>query len=372
METTIDLSRPMRLTVTAPTTITDVVLGRNLLAGLCGHLEKYRTAHMLIIADENVATLYGNSLCDKLRRDNYETDILTIPSGENSKTLDTLIQLYAACESMRICRRDVVIALGGGMIGDVAGMLAATYLRGLEYLQIPTSLVSMVTACIGGKTGVNFMSHKNLIGAFKQPSLVVIDLETIQTLPPIEFLSGLGELVTIGVLGAPEIFQSLETGKLNPLDSRLDQLVISAIRLKSRIVEADPFDRLGIRIKLNLGHTFGHALESLSNFTLPHGIAVAVGLYIASRLAMALRLCSSSMVERIRRTLIALKLPVSLKGYRSKDVIEVMQNDKKRNGGLLRWVLPVAIGEVITVDQDQVPSGLVEGLLDELVWEGES
>jgi 3-dehydroquinate synthase len=343
------------------------VLGRGLLARGADLLSDYRAARLLLVADAHVAPLYALPLRDTLAQAGYTASVLTIPAGEHAKTLDTLIDLYTACQELQVERGDVVIAVGGGVAGDVAGMLAGTYLRGLEFVQVPTSLVAQVTASIGGKVGVNFGGAKNQIGLFNQPSLVLIDLDTLDTLPKLEFQSGLGELITVGVLGAPALFEALEARGA----ADLGELIMAAIQCKSAIVEADPFERLGSRARLNLGHTFGHALEQLSDFALPHGLAVAVGLHIASRLASALGLCAPSLADRVERTLLALDLPVALTGYSPEQMLQAMHSDKKRSHGQLRWVLPQALGQVRLVEEPEVPVALLEEVLRAIVWAGE-
>lgn len=357
----------IQMTVSSESSST-VLLGRGLLARASDFLQRHRSRQLLVISDEQVMPLYGTRLFETLKSDGYEVARTTIPVGEAAKSLDTLADLYDTCLSKRIERGDVIVAVGGGVVGDTAGMVAGTYLRGLELVQVPTSLVAIITASIGGKVGVNFKNHKNLIGAFKHPSLVLADTKTLSTLPPLEFRSGLGELITVGVLGAPEIFLSLESKGLTDLEL----LMAAAIRCKQSIVEADPYDQLGIRAKLNLGHTFGHALETLSGFTLPHGLAVAVGLHIATTIAASLKICSDDLPDRIRRTLASLDLPTTLSGYRPEDVIQAMQSDKKRGQGQLRWVLPKSIGDVEIVEETQVPLTLLKDVLGSLVWRGEA
>jgi 3-dehydroquinate synthase len=366
MISTVSAAHSIEVTVSSESNTT-VLLGRGLLASASDCLQRYRSRQLLLISDEHVMPLYGNTLLDELKSNGYEVAHSTIPAGEAAKSLDTLAYLYDVCLSKRIERGDVIVAAGGGAVGDTAGMLAATYLRGLELVQVPTTLVAIITASIGGKVGVNFKHHKNLIGAFKHPSLILADTETLSTLPQLEFRSGLGELITVGVLGAPEIFLALESKGL--LD--FEPLMAGAIRCKKSIVEADPYDQLGIRAKLNLGHTFGHALETLSNFTLPHGLAVAVGLHIATTLAASLKICAADLPDRIRRALVSLDLPTTLNGYRSDDVIEAMQSDKKRGQGQLRWVLPKSIGDVVLVEESQVPLTLLRDVLEALVWRGD-
>jgi 3-dehydroquinate synthase len=347
---------------------TRLVLGAGVLSESSEYLNAYRHVRLLLVSDSNVASLYARPLRCRLEEAGYEIRLLEIPAGEGSKTLDTLIGLYRSCSALQVERSDVVIALGGGVVGDVAGMLAGTYLRGLELIQVPTSLVSMVTASVGGKAGVNFDDDKNSIGVFKHPSLVLADTDTLSTLPEVEFRSGLGELVTVGVLGAPGIIEQLESSGL----TALTQMIAEAIKCKSEIVRADPFDTLGIRAQLNLGHTFGHALEKLSGFTLPHGLAVAAGLCIACRLAVSLGLCPKEVSERVHSLLTKLNLPVAVRGYSPEQMLLAMRGDKKRRAGRLRFVLPTALGEVVLLSEEHIPAPLLEEALRVSSGEGEA
>lgn len=338
---------------------TELVLGAGVLSRAGDYLHAYRHVRLLLVSDSNVAPIYAGPLRDTLAQAGYDASLLEIQAGEENKTLDTLIRLYEGCTALQVERSDVVIAVGGGVVGDVAGMLAGTYLRGIEFIQAPTSLVSMVTASVGGKAGVNFGSNKNMIGLFKHPSIVLADTDALRTLPEIEFRSGLGELVTVGVLGAPQIIEQLESSGLESLT----QMVATAIKCKSEIVKADPLDHLGIRAQLNLGHTFGHALEKLSGFTLPHGLAVAVGLGLACRLAVSLGICKTEVSERVHRLLRTLNLPVAVSGYSPQQILLAMRADKKRQYGRLQFVLPKAVGEVVLVSEDQIPHQLLEEAL---------
>ena len=362
----VETTQRIALKTAAEETATEVLLGPGVLSAAPSHLSRYAASRLVLVADENVAPLYGEQLRDRLARGGFRADLLRVAAGEEAKTLETLARLYAGLHDAGVERDDVVVAVGGGVVGDVAGMLAATYLRGLTLIQVPTSLVAIITASVGGKVGVNFMSHKNLIGCFKQPALVLADTDTLRTLPPVEFRSGLGELLTVGVLGAPRIFLALEAEGARDLLP----LMAEAVRCKAAVIEADPYNRLGIRAKLNLGHTFGHAFETLSGFTLPHGLAVGVGLHVAARLAAQLKMCPPGLPGRIRRVLTSLGLPAELNGYAASDVVEAMRHDKKRAGGRLRWVLPTALGEVALVGEERVPSALLEEVLTELVGRG--
>jgi 3-dehydroquinate synthetase len=359
-------ARPTRIAFKAGAASTELVLGSGLLHEACDLLGGFGGRRLLLVSDVRVAPLYAVPLRERLRGGGFDAELLIMPEGEGAKSLETLADLYAGCQSLGVERDDVVIAVGGGVVGDVAGMLAGTYLRGLDFVQVPTSLVSMVSASLGGKVGLNFGGYKNQLGLFKHPALVLADVATLRTLPEVEFLSGMGELTTVGVLGAPEIFEALEADAA----ADLSPLISAALRYKAEVVAADPEDRLGIRARLNLGHTFGHALEELSDHTLAHGLAVAVGLCVATRLASGLGICPSALYERVRGLLTKLGLPTSLKGYAPDEVVKIMRGDKKRAGGRLRFVLPRALGDVVIVGEEEVRPALLEKTLRELLWEG--
>lgn len=358
-------AQPARLVFKAGAASTAILLGNGLLAEACHLLSSFGGRRMLLVSDGRVAPLYATPLRERLRGGGFDAETLVMPDGEGAKSIETLTELYARCQSMGVERDDVVVAVGGGVVGDVAGMLAGTYLRGLDFVQVPTSLVSMVSASLGGKVGLNFGGYKNQVGLFKHPALVLADVATLRTLPERERLSGMGELTTVGVLGAPEIFEALEADAATDLLP----LIVAAVRCKGEVVAADPEDRLGIRMRLNLGHTFGHALEQLSGHALAHGLAVAAGLCVAARLASELGICPEALYQRIRSLLTRLGLPTALKGYPPDEVIKTMRGDKKRAGGRLRFVLPRALGEVDIVSEDDVQPDLLEKILRELLWE---
>lgn len=343
---------------------TEIIFGRGVLKELPVYLSNYSDRQVVIVSDEAVAELHAATLLQSLVNAGFKAQLLTIPAGEKSKTLETMVNLYGACHDLHVGRSDLILGVGGGVVGDVAAMLAGTYLRGLDVIQIPTTLLAMASSSFGGKGGVNFRGYKSLIGMFKHPLLVLADPDVLDTLPPVEFRSGLGELINVGVLGAPEIFEALESDGIRGLEN----LIIAAIRCKMKFIEADPYDRLDIRAKLHLGHNFGHALEKLSGFTLPHGIAVSVGLHIASQLAARMELCPPSLPERVRHTLLSIDLPATLNGYEPEQVIAAMR--KKAPRGRLRVILPTTLGEVTFVDEEQIPLDVLRGLLKTLVLEG--
>jgi 3-dehydroquinate synthase len=269
-----------------------------------------------------------------------------VPDGEASKTLGTVRGLYDSFVDAGLDRHGAVSALGGGVVGDMAGFAAATYLRGVPFVQLPTSLLAMVDSSVGGKVAVDHPRGKNLIGAFKQPRLVIADLETLDTLPEAELGNGLAETVKAGLLGDAALFLQIEERGPAPLS----WIIGRALRVKVGVVEDDPYEQ-GQRAILNLGHTFGHALELLSNYTLSHGGAVSVGLVAAARLSVRLGFCEPDVAPRVEGVLARLGLPTTYRGYTPTQIWQAMATDKKRRDGSLRFILFRAIGDVFVTDQ---------------------
>jgi shikimate kinase/3-dehydroquinate synthase len=314
-----------------------------------------------IISDSTVAPLYAQRVAAALERAaaaptgaaGLATPLLaTMPAGETHKTLSTVTDLYAQMLAGQLDRGALVLALGGGVVGDVAGFAAATYMRGLALVQLPTTLLAMVDSSVGGKTGVDLPIGKNLVGAFKQPELVVVDPSVLSTLPTAEVRAGLAEIVKAGVIGDPTLFERLDQGRLDDVA----WLIQKAVAVKIEVVQSDPFEQ-GRRAVLNLGHTFGHALEMLSDFQLRHGEAVAIGMVTAARLAVRLGRCQIETATRIETTLCRLGLPTTLPGYPPEAIWAAMASDKKKQGNRLRFILPTAIGRVEIYDD--VPRSVV-------------
>jgi 3-dehydroquinate synthetase len=235
----------------------------------------------------------------------------------------------------------------------MAGFAAATYLRGVPFVQVPTTLLSMVDASVGGKTGVDMPQGKNLVGAFKQPQAVMMDAGVLTSLPAAEFRSGLAEVIKHGVIGDPDLFVQLE--EYGP--TSMTQLMADAVRVKVRIVEEDPFEQ-GCRALLNLGHTFGHAIELVSNFHVRHGEGVALGLVASARMAAALGHCAPALADRITGVVDRLGLPTWLSGYDADSIVAAMDHDKKRTGKTLRFVIPHDLGDVVIIDDPGRPQVL--------------
>ncbi len=300
---------------------------------------------LAVVSDSNVAPLYAAALLDDLRREGYEVTLLTIPAGEEHKTLETVRSLWQGFLEAGLDRRSTVVALGGGVVGDLAGFAAATFMRGVAWVCLPTSLLAMVDASLGGKTGFDLPQGKNLIGAFHPPRLVLADATTLDTLPEAELRGGLAEVVKHGVIGDPELFRLCADG-YEAVRANLAEIVRRAMAVKIRIIEADPFEH-GERAALNLGHTVGHALEAASEYRLRHGEAIAIGMVVEARLAERLGLARPGLATQLARVLQGLGLPVEIPEELSLQAIRnAMQYDKKKTAGVVRFSLPLEIGKV--------------------------
>lgn len=363
------------ITVTHPGGSYPIYLGEGALAQTGQWLAElgYR-GRCAVITNEVVGHHHAEPLLRSLREAEFEPACLYTPDGEAFKTLATVADLYNQLIEAKLDRRSPIIALGGGVLGDTAGFAAATYLRGVPFVQIPTTLLSMVDASVGGKVGVDLPQGKNMVGAFKQPEMVVIDPGVLATLPGPEFRAGLAEVVKHGIIDAPALFEALEEGSRgaeeqgsggeNPSPRfailHPSSFLYEAVMVKVRVVQKDPFEQ-GWRAVLNLGHTFGHAFERLSNFELRHGEGVAIGLACAARLSTRLGYCPAETTARIIMLLQKLGLPTQPPAYPPAEVWAAMGSDKKRQGTALRFILPRAIGEVGIFDN--VEQADVEAIL---------
>ncbi len=343
------------ITVAHPAGSYPIYLGEGALAQTGSRLaELGYKGRCAVVTNEPVGRHHAEPLLASLHRAGFEPVRLIIPDGESFKTLATVADLYPQLVEVKLDRRSPIIALGGGVLGDTVGFAAATYLRGVPFVQIPTTLLAVADASVGGKVGVDLPQGKNLVGAFKQPEMVVIDPGVLVTLPPAEFRAGLAEVVKSGIIGSPELFKALE--ERSRAETDLSSLLLTPysllpqiIGVKVRVVQEDPFEQ-GRRAVLNLGHTFGHAFERLANFELRHGEGVAMGLVCAARLATRLGYCSAEASERIIVLLDRLGLPTQAPAYPPAEVWAAMGADKKRQGNTLRFILPRAIGEVDIFD----------------------
>jgi 3-dehydroquinate synthase len=330
-----------------PTGAYDLLVGEGLLAHAGPLLARrgLKPGALAVVSNPVVAESCWPTLRDALEASGFTPSLCLVPEGEQHKSLATAATLYEHFAHMRLDRAGGVLALGGGVIGDLAGFAAATWMRGVAFVQAPTTLLSMVDASVGGKTGVDLPQGKNLVGAFKQPQAVIMDTATLATLPAAEFRSGLAEVVKHGIIGAPALFEALESHG----PTSLTHLVIDAVRVKVDVVQEDPFEQ-GRRALLNLGHTFGHAIEQASGYRLRHGEAVAVGMTAAAHMAAAIGLCPPALAARIPALLERLGLPTRTATLPRAELLALMGLDKKRAGKTLRFVLPAALGDCRLVD----------------------
>ena len=310
---------------------------------------------ILVVSNVDVATPYGSRCLTSLEQAGFQATLLTIPAGEEQKTLTTFSTILDAAKDEGLERQSLMLALGGGIVGDMTGFAAACWLRGIGVIQVPTTLLAMVDAAIGGKTGVNHPGGKNLIGAFHQPRLVLIDPDTLQTLPTREFRAGLAEVIKYGVIGDSELFELLERSVSfdNPLSISTELLATMLERsaqAKALVVAADEKEG-GQRAILNYGHTFGHVVETLTGYgTWLHGEAVAIGMVAVAALAVQRGVMAQTDAERQTRLIQSAGLPSQWPDLDPDCVLKTLQGDKKVRDGRLRFVLPSSIGVVSIVD----------------------
>ncbi|MDR4506707.1 MAG: 3-dehydroquinate synthase [Candidatus Brocadiaceae bacterium] len=306
----------------------------------------------LLITDKNMESLYGRIVTDSLVRNKFDVRSISLMPGEEQKTIETALTLYDACFDHRLDRGSLVVALGGGVVGDISGYIAATFMRGIPFVQIPTSLLAQVDSSIGGKVAVNHPKGKNMIGSFYQPRAVFIDTNTLLTLPEVEFVAGLVEIIKYGVIKDIKLFEFLEKSLHEILQlsyNALLKIITASCQIKATIVEEDEKEK-HLRAILNYGHTIGHAIETLTSYKkYRHGEAVAIGMLYASKIAVEMGLADSVVLERQYSLLERLKLPLKM-DLASDDIIKTLYSDKKTIAGKLRFILPKQIGEVIISD----------------------
>lgn len=341
------------VTVTASKTY-DILIGSGLLPTLgqkASQMGKVKT--VCIVSETNVWPLYGKTVQDSLENAGFSVFSFVFPAGEASKNGLTFLELLNTLAEHKLTRSDLIVALGGGVVGDLAGFAAASYLRGIRLIQVPTTLLSAVDSSVGGKTAIDLPAGKNLAGAFFQPSLVLCDIDTLNTLSGEVFRDGCAEVIKYGILYDPQLFAHLEEKGLH-FDR--EAVITRCVELKRDVVMEDEFDT-GARMKLNLGHTIGHGVEAKSNFGVSHGQAVAIGTAIVSRAAK----CPAA--DRILNLLKAFGLPTNT-GYSADDLYAYTLSDKKRSGGTVNLILPRAIGccEIVPTAVDQLKSFIEAGL----------
>ena len=334
-----------------------VVIGENILQQIGFQLKQICHAEKVaIISDTNVWSLYGDTVLKSLCQQDVDLCHYIVPAGEQSKTMYTYFEILNFLAEHHLTRSDAIIALGGGTVGDLAGFVAATYLRGIPLIQVPTSLLAMVDSSVGGKTALDLPMGKNLVGSFYQPRLVLCDLGVLETLPMSLFRDGCAEIIKYGVLFDAQLFNHMLSYGLN---FNKEYVVSRCVELKADVVTIDEFDR-GERQKLNLGHTIGHALEALSNFTLTHGQAVAIGMATIVRSAYKHEYCSAETAEQILALLQKFGLPVHT-DYSFADIASAASFDKKRHGNALNFIIPRHIGDCTI---ETIPINCLESFIE--------
>ncbi len=311
----------------------------------------------IVVTDNHVAGLHGEDVLTILRKAGFAPRLITVPAGEAYKNLETIQKLWYEFLEHGLDRKSTVIALGGGVIGDMAGFAAATYMRGVNWVCVPTTLLSMVDASLGGKTGFDLPQGKNLIGSFYPPKLVLADPQLLKTLPEAEFISGLAEVVKHGIIADPELFDLCAKG-LDCIKNDLEQVVKRAMAVKIKVIEDDPYEK-GFRAALNLGHTVGHAVELVSKFELRHGEAIAIGMVAEARFAERIGVAKTGLRDEITAVLTGLGLPIQIPNELPREeILRAMRVDKKKNAASIRFALPVDVGNVELVEVTNLESVL--------------
>lgn len=319
----------------------DVVIGRGLLRHAGSRIRPLVKGNsVMVVSDSHVAPWYMEALCASLQAAGLQIGgTFVFPAGEESKNGQTYLALVNTLAEKKLTRADCIVALGGGVVGDMAGFAAATYLRGICYVQIPTTLLAMVDSSVGGKTAIDLPAGKNLCGAFYQPALVLCDPDTLKTLPEPIFSDGCAEVIKYGFIGSAELLHKLCH---TPIREQLEDVIACCIAMKRDVVENDEFDT-GMRQLLNLGHTFAHGIEALSHFAISHGQAVAIGMAIVTRAAVKRGVCGAEVLDMLLRLLEKHQLPADAE-YTAQELYEKALSDKKRSADTLTLVVPTSLG----------------------------
>lgn len=321
----------------------DVIIGQHTLSMLGKKIkELFGDVRVCIVSDDTVASLHKDSATKTLDEENLRHETFVFPHGETSKSPEVLFNLLEFLAKKHFSRKDVVVALGGGVTGDLTGLAAAMYMRGMHLVQVPTTLLAMVDSSVGGKTAVNLRAGKNLAGVFNQPELVLCDLRMLLTLPAEYFADGVAEIIKYGAIADRELFDTVKNGNIIP---ELERIVARCVSIKRDIVNEDEFDN-GRRQLLNFGHTLAHSIEKMSNFTISHGSAVAMGMVIISEIAWKNGLSKERCQDEIIDALLENNLPISCP-YKNSELYYAAENDKKSASGRISIIIPEEIGNCI-------------------------
>ena len=332
------------VTVSASKTY-DIHIGSGLLPTLGEEAKKLGKARKVcVVSESSVYPIYGNNAVESLESAGFDVVSFVFPAGEESKNGQVFLELLNFLAENQLTRSDLIVALGGGVVGDLAGFAAASFLRGIRFIQVPTTLLAAVDSSVGGKTAIDLAAGKNLAGAFYQPSLVLCDTDTLHSLPQDVFRDGCAEVIKYGILYDPALFAHLEE---KGLSFDREAVITRCVELKRDVVMEDEFDT-GKRMKLNLGHTIGHGVEAKSHFGISHGKAVATGMAIVTRSAVKSGLCGAETCARVLRVLEAFGLPIATE-YTAEELYTYTLSDKKRSGGTVSLIVPKSIGDCAIV-----------------------
>ncbi len=320
---------------------------------------------VLVITDSKVFHYYGETIKKGLEKEDYRVYIVKVPVGERHKSINQAIKLYEKCANCKLERDSVILALGGGVINDLAGFVAATYLRGINFIAVPTTLLAQVDASIGGKVGVDLPQAKNLVGSFYQPRAVLIDTKALKTLPLREIKTGLSEIVKYGIIRDKNLFEYLEKNleKIRKLETDvLQTIIVESVRIKAKIVSQDEREERGKREILNFGHTIGHSIEAAEGYEgYRHGEAISIGMLKATEIAVAMHFCGSELLLRLQKLLKRMGLPTRIKKMDERKIYRSLFLDKKKKGGKLRFILPRELGDVFICES--IPFHLIKKVL---------
>ncbi len=339
----------MRKVTVEASTKYNILIGRGLFdtvgALIRNNVARSDNARVCVVTDENVDRLYGGKIIENLTKDGFIGTVkFTVPSGESSKSPQKLFELLGFLADEHFTRSDLLVALGGGVVGDLCGFAASIYLRGIRFVQIPSTLLAAVDSSVGGKTAVNLPEGKNLAGTFYQPSLVICDPDLLDSLPSDIRRDGFAEVIKYGIILDRDFFESLKGGDKSD-KSELERIIARSVELKRDIVNADERDT-GIRAILNFGHTLGHGIELHSNFTVSHGSAVAIGMVLAAKIAFNLSICDEKTVCEIENILISYGFDTKCK-ISAEELYNASLSDKKRSGNSITLILPEKIGKCV-------------------------
>ena len=333
----------------------DIVIGENILPKLGAHIKKLNIGRdAIVITNPIVKKLYGSTITKSLKKSGFSVKVMTVPDGEKSKSVKTCFELIEQVAKYDILKRPFIVAVGGGVIGDLAGYVAAAYKRGIPYVHVPTSFLAQIDSAIGGKVAIDLKVGKNLVGAFYQPKMVYSDIAVLKTLPKRQLKNGMAEAIKYGVIYDNKLFAYLEKNfaKILETDSKaLTHVVIRSSQIKADVVLRDEKETKGVREILNFGHTIGHAIEAAGGFKVyQHGEAIALGMHVAADISVQKKMLTQSAADRLGALIESVGLPMQIKKVKLSDITRLMKHDKKFKTGKTRFVLARSIGRVSVIE----------------------